>query len=85
MLLFIYVALLGNLNVAVNALKEIAKKLGKKDWDFRKDPCKEEGNWTVIVNGMKSFESSVTCDCSFNNNSSCHIVSLYTTLSLYLP
>nr|XP_011467565.1 PREDICTED: probable LRR receptor-like serine/threonine-protein kinase At1g07650 isoform X2 [Fragaria vesca subsp. vesca] len=60
----------------VNALKEIAKKLGKKDWDFGIDPCTGEGNWRVFVNGMKSFESNVTCDCSFNNHSSCHIVSL---------
>ncbi|XP_062008977.1 probable LRR receptor-like serine/threonine-protein kinase At1g07650 [Rosa rugosa] len=60
----------------VNALKEIAKKLGKKDWDFGKDPCTGEGNWRVFVDGMKSFESSVTCDCSFNNNSSCHVVSI---------
>jgi len=26
-------------NWEVRALKEIGKKLGKKDWDFNKDPC----------------------------------------------
>ncbi|PQQ13751.1 hypothetical protein Pyn_07192 [Prunus yedoensis var. nudiflora] len=59
----------------VNALKEIGKKLGKKDWDFRKDPCTGEGNWNVSIEGRrKGFESSVICDCTFNHNSSCHVI-----------
>ncbi|CAL2248651.1 unnamed protein product [Prunus armeniaca] len=61
----------------VNALKEIGKKLGKKDWDFRKDPCTGEGNWNGSIEGRrKGFESSVTCDCTFNHNSSCHVISI---------
>ncbi|XP_009603858.1 putative LRR receptor-like serine/threonine-protein kinase At1g07650 [Nicotiana tabacum] len=59
----------------VKALKEIAKKLGKRDWDFDKDPCSGEGNWSVAVT-VKGLESSVACDCSFNNNSTCHITSI---------
>ncbi|XP_024019976.1 probable LRR receptor-like serine/threonine-protein kinase At1g07650 isoform X2 [Morus notabilis] len=59
----------------VKVLREIGRKLGKKDWDFGKDPCSGEGNWRVLT-GRKGSESSVSCDCSFNNNSSCHIVSI---------
>ncbi|KAJ8532208.1 hypothetical protein K7X08_012131 [Anisodus acutangulus] len=59
----------------VKALKEIAKKLGKKDWNFNKDPCSGEGNWSTAIT-VKGFESSVACDCSFNNNSTCHITSI---------
>ncbi|XP_008449503.2 probable LRR receptor-like serine/threonine-protein kinase At1g07650 isoform X1 [Cucumis melo] len=59
----------------VKALKEIEKKLGKKDWNFNIDPCSGEGKW-LVVNGRKGFESSVTCDCSFNRNSTCHIVAI---------
>lgn len=59
----------------VKALKEIAKKLGKRDWDFSKDPCSGEGNWSTAVT-VKGIESSVACDCSFNNNSTCHITSI---------
>lgn len=71
--------------VAVKALKEIEKKLGKNDWNFTLDPCSGEGNWRVD-NGRKGFESSVTCDCSFNHNSTCHIVAMYDLiLSLFLP
>ncbi|KAH7533768.1 hypothetical protein FEM48_Zijuj04G0166900 [Ziziphus jujuba var. spinosa] len=29
----------------VKALGEIGRKLGKKNWDFGKDPCSGEGNW----------------------------------------
>ncbi|KAM3222363.1 putative LRR receptor-like serine/threonine-protein kinase [Capsicum annuum] len=59
----------------VKALKEIARKLGKKDWDFKKDPCSGDGNWSTAVT-VKGVESSVACDCSFNNNSTCHITSI---------
>jgi len=71
------------LNGAVEVLKEIGKKLGKKDWDFGVDPCSGEGgNWRVW-DGRKSFESNVTCDCTFNHNSSCHVVSMYSSLFLF--
>ncbi|KAL2476621.1 putative LRR receptor-like serine/threonine-protein kinase [Abeliophyllum distichum] len=59
----------------VRALKEIGKRLGKKDWDFSQDPCSGKGNWSIPVT-IKEFESSVTCNCSFDQNSSCHVVSI---------
>jgi hypothetical protein len=68
--------------IAVRVLREIGKKLGKRDWDFNKDPCSGEGNWSIL-DERKGFENSVTCDCSFNNNSSCHLVSMYYYSSLY--
>ena len=57
-------------------LREIARKLGKKDWEFGREPCSGEGNWKVL-SGWKGSESSVTCDCSFHNNTSCHILTMY--------
>ncbi|KAK7320404.1 hypothetical protein VNO77_29838 [Canavalia gladiata] len=59
----------------VKALKEIGRKIGNISWDFREDPCSGKGNWNVSDN-RKGFESSVLCDCSFNHNSSCHVVSI---------
>ncbi|KAL5573926.1 hypothetical protein UlMin_023523 [Ulmus minor] len=59
----------------VKVLREIGRKLGKKDWDFGKDPCSGEGKWRDLT-GWKGSESSVTCGCSFNKNSSCHVVSI---------
>lgn len=57
----------------VEALKGIARKLNKADWDFSVDPCSGLGNW-VNVTGLLS--SNVTCDCSFNNHTECHVISL---------
>ncbi|KAG2717719.1 hypothetical protein I3760_03G189500 [Carya illinoinensis] len=59
----------------VEVLKKIGKKLGKKDWDFGIDPCSGEGNWQRLGE-RKGFESNVTCDCTFNGNSSCHVVNI---------
>ena len=71
------------LNGAVEVLKEIGKKLGKKDWDFGVDPCSGEGGNWIVWDGRKGIESNVTCDCTFNHNSSCHVVSMYSSLFLF--
>ncbi|KAI3927184.1 hypothetical protein MKX01_020543, partial [Papaver californicum] len=48
-------------NAEVEALKEIAKTLGKKDWNFAatSDPCTAVG---------------VNCNCTFSNNTVCHVL-----------
>ncbi|XP_020877755.1 probable LRR receptor-like serine/threonine-protein kinase At1g07650 isoform X1 [Arabidopsis lyrata subsp. lyrata] len=59
----------------VRALKEIGKKMKKKDWDFSKDPCSGKGNWIVNTNPL--INSNLTCDCSFHPpNSSCHVIAI---------
>ncbi|WJX67811.1 hypothetical protein P8452_52247 [Trifolium repens] len=59
----------------VQVMKDIGKTLGKKDWDFSKNPCSGENNWTSSVQ-VKGFENAVTCNCSFANATVCHIVSI---------
>ncbi|CAL0303722.1 unnamed protein product [Lupinus luteus] len=59
----------------VEALKDIGKTLGKKDWDFSLDPCSGKNNWKS-VNQSKGSENSVTCNCSFANNTACHVISI---------
>ncbi|KAK7324501.1 hypothetical protein VNO77_28101 [Canavalia gladiata] len=59
----------------VQVMKEIAKTLGKKDWDFSVDPCSGEGNWNSSLQ-VRGFENGVTCHCSFVNATVCHIVSI---------
>lgn len=66
-------------NFVVSALKEIGNILRKKDWDFSKDPCSGDGNWSLPVT-TKGSESSLSCDCSFDHNTTCHVVSLYVHL-----
>ncbi|KAK5802110.1 probable LRR receptor-like serine/threonine-protein kinase At1g07650 isoform X3 [Gossypium arboreum] len=72
----------------VNALKAIGKKIEKKDWDFGVDPCSGKGNWMAKGDGNEGFESIVICNCSFNNNKTCHVVSISLTalnISATLP
>ncbi|RHN74858.1 putative transferase, protein kinase RLK-Pelle-DLSV family [Medicago truncatula] len=59
----------------VQVMKDVAKTLGKKDWDFNIDPCSGENNWTTS-SPMKGFENAVTCNCTFANATVCHIVSI---------
>ncbi|XP_074567193.1 putative LRR receptor-like serine/threonine-protein kinase At1g07650 [Curcuma longa] len=56
-----------------NLLKRISTKLNI-DWNFDSDPCSRMGNWSF--QGEKSVERKVDCDCSFNDNSVCHVVNI---------
>ncbi|KAK8629311.1 hypothetical protein V6N13_078155 [Hibiscus sabdariffa] len=65
----------------IQALREIAAELGKKDWNFSENPCNNKSSWytpplppnvpqpTVVKN------SSVTCNCSLNGGQ-CHIYTI---------
>ncbi|WOH05871.1 hypothetical protein DCAR_0625294 [Daucus carota subsp. sativus] len=59
----------------VKALEEIGKALGKRDWNFSADPCSGEWGW-VTLKPVRGSENAVTCNCSFSNNTLCHIVSI---------
>ncbi|XP_057457765.1 probable leucine-rich repeat receptor-like serine/threonine-protein kinase At3g14840 [Lotus japonicus] len=59
----------------VQALKDIGNTLGKKNWDFTVDPCSGKKNW-ISPAQLPGSENAVTCNCSFNNNSVCHVVSI---------
>ncbi|KAL4293754.1 hypothetical protein AHAS_Ahas18G0159700 [Arachis hypogaea] len=74
----------------VEVMKEIAKKVGKNDWNFSVDPCSGLENWNSsnAVKGM--LINAVTCDCSFANANVtvCHVVSIvlkYQNLTGTLP
>ncbi|KAL5211976.1 hypothetical protein ABZP36_022823 [Zizania latifolia] len=66
----------------VEALKGIAHKLNKLDWDFTVDPCTWPKTWDNSTNSTNPSSypkipvSNVTCDCSFKNNTECHITRL---------
>ncbi|KAI3796748.1 hypothetical protein L1987_39431 [Smallanthus sonchifolius] len=52
----------------MNALKEIAKQLGKEDWNFSLNPCDENPNWST-----PGFQNAVNCTCSPD---ACHVVNI---------
>ncbi|KAL3715789.1 hypothetical protein ACJRO7_007524, partial [Eucalyptus globulus] len=60
-----------------DALKEIAKMLGKSDWDFNADPCGVEGGWGDNKD-YSSTTNAVTCDNFTNahNNTTIHVISV---------
>ncbi|XP_010272742.1 PREDICTED: probable leucine-rich repeat receptor-like serine/threonine-protein kinase At3g14840 isoform X2 [Nelumbo nucifera] len=59
----------------VGALREIAKTLHKVDWNFGVDPCINESSW-LTQNPKGKFNNNVTCDCSYNNGTTCHVISM---------
>ncbi|KAK8469464.1 hypothetical protein PHAVU_005G080966 [Phaseolus vulgaris] len=59
----------------VKALEDIAKILGKKDWDFGVDPCSGERNWRTAA-PVKGSENEVNCSCSYNNSTVCHVTNM---------
>ncbi|KAI3457606.1 hypothetical protein Pfo_014269 [Paulownia fortunei] len=59
----------------VESLQVIARSLGKMDWNFSVDPCSGLSGW-VTQNPVKGNENAVTCNCTFDNNTICHVVSI---------
>ncbi|KAJ4755909.1 Leucine-rich repeat transmembrane protein kinase [Rhynchospora pubera] len=57
-------------------LMVIARKLGKKNWDFSVDPCSGKGNF-MVPNSPKGSESSLNCTCAGSNSSFCHVSVLW--------
>ncbi|EXC33466.1 putative leucine-rich repeat receptor-like serine/threonine-protein kinase [Morus notabilis] len=59
----------------VEALKEIAKEVGKKDWNFSINPCSKDKIWiTPMPDGMPLYNNTVNCNCS---NGICHVIHLF--------
>ncbi|KAL3715802.1 hypothetical protein ACJRO7_007537 [Eucalyptus globulus] len=61
----------------VDALKEIAKMLGKSDWDFDVDPCGVEGGWGDNKNN-DATTNAVTCKnfTDAHKNTISHVISI---------
>ncbi|XP_047310373.1 probable LRR receptor-like serine/threonine-protein kinase At1g07650 [Impatiens glandulifera] len=55
----------------VETLKQIGRTLGNDNWDFSVDPCSGESGWNVSIT-----DNAVICNCSFSNNTTCHVVSM---------
>ncbi|KAL1537955.1 putative leucine-rich repeat receptor-like serine/threonine-protein kinase [Salvia divinorum] len=59
----------------VESLRVVATRLGKTDWDFSVDPCSGSSGW-VTKNPVRGSENAVTCNCTFDNNTTCHVTSI---------
>ncbi|GLT53504.1 hypothetical protein SLA2020_267700 [Shorea laevis] len=48
----------------VEALRKIATEMGKKDWNFRIDPCTNDSSWTTPKSPSRPmYQNSVFCNC----------------------
>ncbi|KAK6268570.1 hypothetical protein QUC31_012730 [Theobroma cacao] len=69
--------MLGAMFRSVDALREIAKELGKKDWVFSVDPCSNHSSWvTPKLQDRPLYNNTVNCSCSFPGDV-CHVVSIF--------
>ncbi|KAK1375422.1 putative LRR receptor-like serine/threonine-protein kinase [Heracleum sosnowskyi] len=59
----------------VQTLEEIAMKLNIKHWDVKRNSCSGGGGLSVVFNIPQAI-SNVTCDCTFSNNSVCHVTNI---------
>eukprot|EP00268_Persea_americana_P030922 TRINITY_DN2_c2_g3_i1.p1 TRINITY_DN2_c2_g3~~TRINITY_DN2_c2_g3_i1.p1 ORF type:complete len:1013 (-),score=123.92 TRINITY_DN2_c2_g3_i1:291-3329(-) len=59
----------------IDALQQIGRTLGKHDWDFSADPCSREQSWQD-PSTTKVYENNVTCNCTYQGNTVCHVVSI---------
>ncbi|XP_052291612.1 probable leucine-rich repeat receptor-like serine/threonine-protein kinase At3g14840 isoform X1 [Citrus sinensis] len=59
----------------VQALKDIANTLGKRNWNFSADPCSGKEGW-ADQNPDKGFENAVTCNCTYAGGTVCHVVNI---------
>ncbi|XP_026445556.1 probable LRR receptor-like serine/threonine-protein kinase At1g53430 [Papaver somniferum] len=61
----------------VQALKNISTKINVTYWkNVSKNSCTRSGDLNVNVTGDGDVLSSVTCDCSYNSSSICHITNI---------
>ncbi|GLU13862.1 hypothetical protein SLE2022_304720 [Rubroshorea leprosula] len=64
----------------VEALREIAKELGKKGWNFTENPCNNKSSWFTQWPPEKIPQaitnSTVICNCSFLT-AECHVIGIY--------
>ncbi|KAF5472317.1 hypothetical protein F2P56_009044 [Juglans regia] len=64
----------------VEALKKIAKELGKMGWNFYVDPCGNDTSWEtppdMKLDPRSSYNNSVECNCAYPG-AVCHVVGIF--------
>ncbi|KAB1670776.1 hypothetical protein [Gossypium barbadense] len=62
-------------NAEVEALESIGRTLGKTNWNFNETCIQGNGRLDQPSPSFgDSYVDNVTCDCSFNNNTTCHVI-----------
>ncbi|XP_065632056.1 probable leucine-rich repeat receptor-like serine/threonine-protein kinase At3g14840 [Quercus suber] len=60
----------------LTALGEIADQLGKKDWNFKVDPCTgNDQSWTTTTQvDTYYYNNTLNCNCNISDDGVCHVV-----------
>jgi hypothetical protein len=69
-------------DATVQILKTISSKLQNSNWTIDRTSC-GSAQWNLTIVGGDKIQSQVTCDCTFNSSTVCHVISLYVLVSLY--
>ncbi|CBI20144.3 unnamed protein product, partial [Vitis vinifera] len=65
----------------VQTLRTISSKLNNKHWNIGQTSCSEGFNVTIT----EDRSSNVTCNCTSNGGTVCHVVTMYAFLLLFFP
>lgn len=68
--------------LTVQVLERISSRLQNKYWNVTRRSCSESTGFNMTIWGDDVY-SNVTCDCSFVNNTVCHVTHMY-ALTLFL-
>ncbi|KAK4589473.1 hypothetical protein RGQ29_020159 [Quercus rubra] len=61
----------------LQALREIAAQVGKKDWNFGVDPCSNDSSWATPLSSLRPlYNNSLICNCSYPSGV-CHVIKLF--------
>ncbi|KAI9385735.1 hypothetical protein POPTR_011G106400v4 [Populus trichocarpa] len=58
----------------VQILKTISSKLQNSNWTIDRTSC-GSAQWNLTIVGGDKIQSQVTCDCTFNSSTVCHVIS----------
>jgi hypothetical protein len=67
-------------DATVQILKTISSKLQNSNWTIDRTSC-GSAQWNLTIVGGDKIQSQVTCDCTFNSSTVCHVISLYVLVS----
>uniref|UniRef100_M1CSF9 non-specific serine/threonine protein kinase n=1 Tax=Solanum tuberosum TaxID=4113 RepID=M1CSF9_SOLTU len=62
--------------VTVKVLQTISSKLGNRYWNVNRASCTQERDFNMTDPNYDEVFSNVKCNCSFNNGSVCHVVTI---------
>ncbi|XP_006346646.2 probable LRR receptor-like serine/threonine-protein kinase At1g53440 [Solanum tuberosum] len=60
----------------VKVLQTISSKLGNRYWNVNRASCTQERDFNMTDPNYDEVFSNVKCNCSFNNGSVCHVVTI---------